>query len=95
MMELILGIAKNDERIRAVTLEGSRTNRNVPRDKFQDYDISYFVTDINSFKTSDEWLNPFGKRIIMQKPEDMELFPSELGNWFSYLILLEMIIKLT
>lgn len=89
MMELILGIAKNDERIRVVTLEGSRTNKNVPRDKFQDYDISYFVTEIDSFKASDEWLNPFGKRIMMQKPEDMELFPSELGNWFSYLLLLE------
>lgn len=26
---------------------------------------------------------------MIQKPEDMELFPSELGNWFSYLILFE------
>ncbi|MDF2679662.1 MAG: aadK [Brevibacillus sp.] len=26
---------------------------------------------------------------MMQKPEDMELFPSELGNWFSYIILFE------
>lgn len=25
----------------------------------------------------------------MQKPEDMELFPPELGNWFSYLMLFE------
>lgn len=89
MMELILGIAKKDERIKIVTLEGSRTNNNVPRDKFQDYDISYFVTDIDSFKITDEWLNAFGKRIIMQKPEDMELFPPELGNWFSYLMFFE------
>ena len=22
----------------------------------------------------------------MQKPEDMELFPAELGNWFSYIM---------
>jgi aminoglycoside 6-adenylyltransferase len=86
-MKLILDVAKNDERIRLVTLEGSRANKNVPRDKFQDYDISYFVTDIDSFKSSDEWLNQFGKRIMMQKPEDMELFPPELGNWFSYLML--------
>lgn len=26
---------------------------------------------------------------MMQKPEDMELFPPELGNWFSYLMLFE------
>ena len=87
MMKLILDVAKNDKRIRLVTLEGSRANKNVPRDKFQDFDISYFVTDIDSFKSSDKWLNQFGQRILMQKPEDMELFPPELGNWFSYLML--------
>ncbi|MCP1156578.1 aminoglycoside 6-adenylyltransferase [Bacillus infantis] len=87
MMNLLIRFAKNDNRIRLVTLEGSRTNKNIPRDTFQDYDISYFVTDMDSFKKDDEWLNVFGKRLFMQKPEDMELFPPELGNWFSYLML--------
>ena len=89
MMKLILDFAKNDPRIRLVTLEGSRTNANIPRDSFQDYDISYFVTDMDSFKKNDEWLDVFGKRLMMQKPEDMELFPPDLGNWFSYLMLFE------
>ncbi|CAH1199156.1 Aminoglycoside 6-adenylyltransferase [Paenibacillus plantiphilus] len=79
----------NDTRIRLATLEGSRTNRNIPVDAFQDFDVSYFVTDIDSFKGNDQWLNRFGNRAMMQKPEDMELFPSELGNWFSYIILFE------
>ncbi|RAS72807.1 aminoglycoside 6-adenylyltransferase [Priestia endophytica] len=89
MMNIIIDFARNDNRIRLVTLEGSRTNKNIPSDIFQDYDISYFVTDIDSFKENNQWLNIFGKRIMMQKPEDMELFPSELGNWFSYLLLFE------
>ncbi|REE80219.1 aminoglycoside 6-adenylyltransferase [Paenibacillus taihuensis] len=89
MMNLLIGFAAADDRIRLVTLEGSRTNRNIPRDDFQDYDISYFVTDMESFKADDAWLYAFGKRIMMQKPEDMELFPPELGNWFSYLMLFE------
>ncbi|UUH69137.1 aminoglycoside 6-adenylyltransferase AadK [Bacillus subtilis] len=89
MMDIFLDFALNDERIRLVTLEGSRTNRNIPPDNFQDYDISYFVTDVDSFKENDQWLEIFGKRIMMQKPEDMELFPPELGNWFSYIILFE------
>ncbi len=55
MMRLILDLGNRDKRIRLVTLEGSRTNKNVPRDRFQDYDISYFVTDIDSFKSNDEW----------------------------------------
>ncbi|MBT2218070.1 aminoglycoside 6-adenylyltransferase [Virgibacillus dakarensis] len=87
MMNLLISFAKNDNRIRLVTLEGSRTNKNIPKDTFQDYDISYFVTDMDSFKEDDEWLDVFGKRLIMQKPEDMELFPPELGGWFSYLML--------
>lgn len=88
MMQLILEGAK-DERIRLVTLEGSRTNVNISRDIYQDYDISYFVTDIDALKDNEAWLEIFGKRIFMQKPEAMELFPPELGNWFSYLMLFE------
>ena len=36
---LIMDIAKADERILAVYMNGSRTNPNVPKDLFQDYDI--------------------------------------------------------
>ena len=89
MMDLILTFAENDARIRVVGMEGSRTNVNVPKDRFQDYDITYIVTDMGSFIQDDGWLDYFGKRIIMQKPEAMELFPPELGNWFSYLMLFE------
>lgn len=89
MMHLILTFAKNDPRIRVVGMEGSRANVNVAKDEFQDYDISYLVTDIESFKKDDRWLDYFGKRIIMQKPEAMSLFTPTLGNWFSYLMLFE------
>lgn len=87
MMEMILSFARNDERVRAVGLEGSRTNVNVPKDDFQDYDIAFIVTDMDSFKRNDKWLDYFGDRIIMQKPEAMTLFAPELGGWFSYLML--------
>ncbi|WP_184248806.1 aminoglycoside 6-adenylyltransferase [Gracilibacillus halotolerans] len=87
MMDMMMQFAENDKRVRLVTLEGSRTNKNVPKDLFQDYDISFFVTEMDSFKENDHWLDVFGERIFMQKPEDMELFPPELGNWFSYLML--------
>ncbi|MDR0908420.1 MAG: aminoglycoside 6-adenylyltransferase [Spirochaetaceae bacterium] len=87
MMNLILDYARNDERIRAATIEGSRMNKNAPQDQFQDYDVSYIVNDIESFKKDDAWLDYFGPRLIMQKPEAMALFPPELGNRFSYLML--------
>ncbi|SDO08458.1 aminoglycoside 6-adenylyltransferase [Psychrobacillus sp. OK028] len=87
MLELVLTFAKNDERIRAVGLNGSRTNPNVPKDIFQDFDIVYLVTDIKSFIEDREWIDVFGERIIMQTPEDMSMFPKTLGERFSYLLL--------
>jgi aminoglycoside 6-adenylyltransferase len=88
MLDLILRFAKNDERIRAVAMNGSRTNPNVPKDMFQDYDIVYIVTDVDSFVRDPQWIEVFGKRIIMQTPENMPLFPSEWDDGgFSYLML--------
>ncbi|NTQ20684.1 aminoglycoside 6-adenylyltransferase, partial [Enterococcus faecium] len=77
MMDLVLSLAEQDERIRIVTLEGSRANINIPKDEFQDYDITYFVSDIEPFIFNDDWLNHFGHIIMMHKPEDMELFLPE------------------
>lgn len=49
MMTLFIDFARNDDRIRFVTLEGSRTNKRIPADSFQDYDIAYFVTDMKLY----------------------------------------------
>jgi aminoglycoside 6-adenylyltransferase len=89
MMDMILSFARDDERVRVVTMEGSRLNKNAPRDRFQDYDITFMVENIESYKKNDDWLDVFGKRLIMQKPEGMTMFPPTLGNWFSYLMLYE------
>jgi aminoglycoside 6-adenylyltransferase len=87
MMELVLTYAENDDRIRAVALNGSRTNPNVPKDMFQDFDIVYLVNDMAPFIDDPNWVDVFGERIIMQTPEDMSMFPPELGGRFSYLML--------
>ena len=86
--DTILNFAKADDRIRVVTLEGSRTNINIIQDDFQDYDITFFVIDMGEFLKSDDWLSVFGNRIMMQKPEDMELFPPE-EKGFSYIMLFD------
>ena len=86
--DLVLNFAFQDESIRIVTLEGSRTNFNIPKDNLQDYDITFFVIDMGEFLKSDDWLSVFGNRIMMQKPEDMELFPPE-EKGFSYIMLFD------
>lgn len=89
IIDLILSFAQNDNRVRAVLMTGSRTNINAPKDKFQDYDIAFLVTDMQSMIIDDRWLETFGKQLLMQKPEAMSLYPPTLGNWFSYLMLFE------
>lgn len=75
IIELIIQIANNDERIRAVIMNGSRTSPTAIKDNFQDYDIVYVVTDVTSFVEDHEWINKFGEMLILQTPDEMD------GNW--------------
>lgn len=94
MLELFKKQTKEDNRIRLSVLEGSLTNVNIPKDKYQDYDVTFFVTERDSFLVSESWLAIFGKVIFMQKPEDMKLFPPEFPKMYSYLMYLEDGIKI-
>jgi aminoglycoside 6-adenylyltransferase len=46
IFSLILQIAKNDENIRAVILNGSRASPSSQKDEFQDFDIIYIVNEV-------------------------------------------------
>lgn len=72
MMELLLGMAREDERIRAVYMNGSRTNEKAPKDIFQDYDIVYVVQETASFLVNNAWLNRFGELLLLQEPDKRE-----------------------
>jgi len=79
-------VAQADERIRAVLMSGSRANPAVPKDKYQDYDITYFVEDITSFRNDPAWAEErFGKPLIMQMPEAMR-YPEGDGT-FAYMMI--------
>jgi aminoglycoside 6-adenylyltransferase len=72
MFDLILGVAETDERIRAVYMNGSRTNPNTPKDIFQDFDIVYVVTETTSFIDDENWINIFGDLIMIQEPDKID-----------------------
>lgn len=75
LLSLILETAKNDDRIRAVVLNGSRVDSRSTVDYLSDFDIIYFVRGIRSFTSDNNWIErSFGPIMIMQKPED----------WFSH-----------
>lgn len=87
ILDLILNIAEKDERIRAVIMNGSRTNPNATKDCFQDFDIIYVVTNMNSFTCNHNWIDIFGERIMLQMPETHELQPPVNDGRFNYQML--------
>jgi aminoglycoside 6-adenylyltransferase len=86
MLDLILQTARQDERIRAVILNGSRANPNAHGDVFQDFDIVYLVTDVGSFRAEPDWIQRFGEIMVMQLPDDMQDPPPENRESSAYLL---------
>lgn len=86
MYDLILRVAKEDTRIKAVYMNGSRTNENVPKDIFQDYDIVYVVDEIKSFVGDKHWIDRFGEILYMQYPDENPYYPSDKENSYGYLM---------
>lgn len=70
MLDKILKVANEDNRIRVVFLNGSRADSNATHDEYCDYDIVYLVDNIQSFTNDKEWYKTFGEILIMQTPDD-------------------------
>ncbi len=88
--DMILKFARNDERVRAVLLNGSRANPNIAPDRFSDFDIVYVVKDFNTFISDHQWVNIFGRMLIMQMPDEMLTGNNEKeGISFGYLMLFD------
>lgn len=76
MMQLILDTAKNDSHVSVVMMNGSRVIEACQKDIFQDYDIVYFVDDLTYYLNHPDWIDVFGERLIMQKPDEIDNFPN-------------------
>jgi aminoglycoside 6-adenylyltransferase len=84
MLDLILNTARNDERVRAVIMNGSRVNPIAPKDFFRDYDIVYIVTEKESFLADPGWIKVFGQLMILQLPDEMSDPPPDPEDKDSY-----------
>ena len=65
MINLIIQIAKSLQ-VKAVALSGSRTEGQVPKDEFQDYDVVFIVENLEEFISDLAWLDQFGNCLIEQ-----------------------------
>lgn len=87
IMELILNTAQNDDRVRAVYMNGSRTNPKAPKDVFQDYDIVYVVSETASFIADEDWPSRFGEILIMQYPDESPFCPNDKEHSYGWLMI--------
>lgn len=95
MFDIIIRTANLDDRVLAAYLKGSRTNPNVPKDIYQDFDIMYVVKETESFRKDLSWLDVFGKVILKQEQDDDFGYGDRFGirshyeETYSWLLLFE------
>lgn len=88
IMNLILNIAKEDYRIRAAFLTGSKVNPLEKRDDMQDYDVIYCVTEVEDFSVDSSFLEKLDP-IFVYSPEVAKKQVKEVKKEVNYNILLE------
>lgn len=86
ILKLVMDMAEQDPRVRAVIMNGSRVNPNAKRDIFQDFDIVFVVTDVLSFRNDREFPHRFGEIMVMQLPEEKIEPPAANDGGYIYLI---------
>lgn len=89
MFNLILDFAKSNNSIKAVLLNGSKANPNAKKDKFMDFDIVYVVDKTEPFIKNKNFISYFGKILIMQEPDNPNLFVPEYPNEEKYTYLMQ------
>lgn len=83
VIDELLGFAKNNDKVRAVILNGSRVNPNAPKDIFRDYDVVFAVTDPEHFLKDQSWIRNLGELIVMQQNDCFE----GGAKWYIFLML--------
>ena len=86
MLDLILNAANDDDSVRAVIMNGSRVNPNAKKDPFQDFDIVYFVRDVEPYRKNLAFIHQFGELMILQTPEDMDDPAADRDGHYAYLM---------
>lgn len=88
--KIILDIAKNDKQIRAVELNGSRSNPNAIKDDYQDFDIVCHVTDLTYYKNNqkfiEKFMSNFGNLVIMQSSAEQSDYDVDNNDWYIYMM---------
>lgn len=87
MLDMIIKFANEDENIQAVVLYGSRADKTVKKDMYQDYDIIFVVSEIDKYDCSDYFRECFGERVLLFRPD--KAYPELFEETYVYLMLFD------
>lgn len=88
LLDQVVEFARGDERVRAVTMEGSLANDPADTDQLSDIDLTFFVRDVREFTRDHTWILAFGELLILQMPDDWHDHPYDYQSrdHFGYLM---------
>lgn len=87
VLEEIFNNASIEDDIRAVCMNGSRVNKFIEPDEYQDFDIAFIVNNYESFIQHVSFIKNFGERIISQC--NRERSDSGIKDQLFYMVLFE------
>lgn len=92
VIDRLLTYAAQDERVRAVYMDGSRTDPSVPPDPYQDYDVVFVVTDPAPYIADPDWIRVFGDVAMVQEPDKPDFGwgdDCDLAHGYAWLIIFQ------
>lgn len=87
VLDLILDKARSNDLIRAVVMNGSRAGITATIDKYSDFDIVYYVTDVRPFTEDKSWVSYFGDILIVQYSADWYSKPYDYNSQDTFMYL--------
>ncbi len=78
LLEKIVVWANAEDAIRAMIIEGSRARHDQTVDRFSDYDLNLYVTDVAHYTSNDVWIEQISSVWAMEKEADPDGIASRL-----------------
>ena len=82
----ILNMAKTNDNIRLVEMNGSRANPNIEPDQYQDFDIVFYVADYEAFLRDQSWMKDLGDVFLSQTTLDQRDTDNPENGSFIYML---------
>ena len=84
-LDKVLEVAKNNDSVRLVVMNGSRVNPNIIPDKYQDYDIIFYVNNYQEFIKDLSCVCKFSEILVEQTTKDQRDGFETIKNSFIYM----------